>query len=323
MTDLFTVAGKELLDLRRDRLFVILISFLAVVIFISVAVGAADFRSQLEAYNRYVADLTASGTGVAPAAPQLFPLQLLRGGIEYLEIIGALFAIVLGYGTIAKEKHRGTLQLFLTRPVNRFAFAGGKVAGLSLVWLVVVVILTAVSIGAVVTIGGGTVTATDLARVAITAGFVWFYLVFWTALAVGLTSLSGRLSSALIVALVIWLAFVLVIPQIGDTMDPDNQVPGGLFAALQIQKTDELAVLAQFAGFDGIRNGLEVSSITKHFERLSFALLGIKDAYNQQPIPVVLAAMLPYAITLTAATIASVIFATAATTRRTLQRTQS
>jgi ABC-2 type transport system permease protein len=323
MTDLFTVAGKELLDLRRDRLFVILISFLAVVIFISVAVGAADFRSQLEAYNRYVADLTASGTGVAPAAPQLFPLQLLRGGIEYLEIIGALFAIVLGYGTIAKEKHRGTLQLFLTRPVNRFAFAGGKVAGLSLVWLVVVVILTAVSIGAVVTIGGGTVTATDLARVAITAGFVWFYLVFWTALAVGLTSLSGRLSSALIVALVIWLAFVLVIPQIGDTMDPDNQVPGGLFAALQIQKTDELAVLAQFAGFDGIRNGLEVSSITKHFERLSFALLGIKDAYNQQQIPVVLAAMLPYAITLTAATIASVIFATAATTRRTLQRTQS
>ncbi|MDH6238530.1 ABC-2 type transport system permease protein [Cryobacterium sp. CG_9.6] len=290
---------------------------------ISVAVGAVAFRSQLDAYNLYVADVAASGSGVAPAAPQLFPLQLLRGGIEYLEILGALFAIVLGYGTIAKEKHRGTLQLFLSRPVSRFAFAGGKIVGLALVWLIVVLLITAVSTLAVVTIGGGAVTGTDLSRLAIEAGFVWFYLVFWTALAIGLTALTARLSTGLIVALVIWLAFVLVIPQIGDTMHPDNQVPGGLFAALQIKKPDELAVLAQFAGFDGIRNGLEVSSVTKHFERLSFAFLGIKDQYNQQPIQVVWAAMLPSAITLTAATFASVIFALAATTRRTLQRKQS
>ncbi|MCU1636491.1 MAG: hypothetical protein JWQ68_1730 [Cryobacterium sp.] len=323
MIDLLTIAGKELLDLRRDRLFAVLISFLTVVTLISVAVGAVDFRSQVDAYNLYVADLAASGAGVAPAPPQLFPLQLLRGGIEYLEILGALFAIVLGYGTIAKEKHRGTLQLFLTRPVNRFAFASGKIAGLSLVWLVVVLLLMGVSTIAVVTIGGGAVTGTDLGRLGIVAVFVWVYLVFWTAVAVALTALTARLSTGLIVALVIWLAFVLVIPQVGDTMDPDNQVPGGLFAALQIQKSDELAVLAQFAGFDGIRNGLEVSSLTKHFERLSFALLGIKDKYNQQPIPEVLTAMLPYAITLTAATLAAVVFAVAATTRRTLQRKQT
>lgn len=323
MTDLITVAQKELLDLRRDRLFAVLVSFLTAVTLISVAVGAVAFRSQLDAYNLYVADVAASGSGVAPAAPQLFPLQLLRGGIEYLEILGALFAIVLGYGTIAKEKHRGTLQLFLSRPVSRYAFAGGKIAGLALVWLIVVLLITAVSTLAVVTIGGGAVTGTDLTRLAIAAAFVWLYLVFWTALAIGLTSLTSRLSTGLIVALVIWLAFVLVIPQIGDTMDPDNQVPGGLFAALQIKKPDELAVLAQFAGFDEIRNGLEVSSVTKHFERLSFAFLGIKDQYNQQPIQVVWAAMLPYAITLTAANVASVIFALAATTRRTLQRKQS
>ncbi|MCY7403070.1 MAG: ABC transporter permease [Cryobacterium sp.] len=323
MTDLFTVARKEFLDLRRDRLFLIVISFLTAVTLVSVAVGAADFRAQLEAYNRYVADLAAAGTGVVPAAPQLFPLQLLRGGIEYLEILGALFAIVLGYGTVAKEKHRGTLQLFLSRPVSRFAFAGGKVAGLSAVWLGVVLLLTAFSTIAVITIGGGAVTGVDLGRLAITACFMWLYLVFWTALAVGLTSLAARLSTGLIVALVVWLAFVLVIPQIGDTMDPDNQVPGGLFAALQIKKSDELGVLAQFAGFDGIRNGLEVSSITKHFERLSFAFLGIKAQYNGQSIPVVWAAMLPYAITLTVATIASVIFSAVATTRRTLQRKQS
>ena len=323
MNDTWIVAEKELLDLRRDRLFAILIGFLALATVISVAVASADFRNQLDAYNLYVANLAQSGSTITAAAPQLFPLQLLRGGIEYLEILGALFAIVLGYGTVAKEKYRGTLALFLSRPVDRFSFAGGKVLGLAIVWLGVVAALTALSLGAVVTIGHAPIHAIDVARLLIVGGFAWLYLVFWTALAVGLTALSTRLSTGLIVALVIWLAFVLVIPQIGDTMDPDNQVPGGLFASLQIQKSDELAVLAQFSAFDDIRNGVEVSSVTKHFERLSFAFLGIKNQYNQQPLSLVWMAMLPYAITLIAATFAAVVFAALATTRRTLQRKQS
>ncbi len=33
-----------------------------------------------------------------------------------------------------------------------------------------------------------------------------------------------------------------------------------------------------------IRNGIEVSSITKHFERFSFAVLGIKDSYAGKPL---------------------------------------
>lgn len=323
MTDIVTVARKEILELRRDRLFLILLGFLTAVTLISVAVGAADFRVQLDAYHRYVAEVAASGSGVTPAAPQLFPLQLLRGGVEYLEILGALFAIVLGYGTIAKEKHRGTLALLLSRPVQRFALVGGKIAALAAVWAVVVLTLTVVSAIAVVTIGGGTLSGTDLIRLGLSSGFAWLYLVFWSAIAIAVTVLTTRLSAGLIISLVIWLAFVLIIPQIGDTMDPDNQVPGGLFAALQIQKPDELAVLAHFAGFDGIRNGLEMSSVTKHFERISFAFLGIKDQYNQQPLSLVWVAMLPYILTLTAATLASVIAAAAVTTRRTLQRNQS
>ena len=323
MSDTWTVAGKELLDLRRDRLFAILIAFLAVATLISVAVASADFRNQQGAYNLYVANLVKSGTSIAPAAPQLFPLKLLRGGIEYLEILGALFAIVLGYETIAKEKHRGTLALVLSRPLGRFSFAGGKMLGLSIAWLGVVSALTVVSLLAVVTIGQAPIRGSDVARLLVSSGFAWLYLVFWTALTVGLTALSTRLSTGLILALIIWLAFVLIIPQIGDTMDPDNQVPGGLFATLRIKKPDELAVLAQFSAFDGIRNGLEVSSVTKHFERLTFAFLGIKDQYNQQPLDMVWVAMLPYSITLTAATFASVVFAALATTRRTLQRTHS
>jgi ABC-2 type transport system permease protein len=320
MSSTWVIARKELLDLRRDRLFAVLIGFLAIATLISVGVAAAAFRTELDAYNQYVQQLAASGSTTPPAAPQLFPLQLLRGGVEYLEILGALFAIVLGYGTVAKEKYRGTLQLLLSRPVGRFALPAGKVLGLAVVWLAVVAVLTALTTLAILVIGNAPLQGIDLVRILIAGVVAWVYLVFWSSLAIGITALSTRLSTGLIVSIVVWLAFVLIIPQIGDTMDPDNQVPGGLFATLQIQKPDELKVLANFAAFDGIRNGLEVSSITKHFERLSFAFLGIKDKYNQQPLAFVWGDMWGYAITLAVATLASVTFAVGATTRRNLQR---
>lgn len=320
MTDVLTFSSKELLDLRRDPLLIILIGFLSVAVVISVLVGAADFRIQLDAYNQYAQQLANSGSGTPAAPPQLFPLQLLRGGVEYIEILGALFAVVLGYGTVAKEKHRGTLQLMLTRPIGRFAIAGGKLLGLSVVWLVVVAFLTVVSIITISTVGGASLTWHDLIRVVIAAMLAWVYLMFWSALAIALTVLSRHLSTGLIVGLVVWLVIVLILPQIGDTMDPDNQVPGGLFASLQIKKADELAVMAHFTWFDDIRNGIEVSSIEKHFERLTFGFLGIKEQYNQQPLAYIWGDLFPYAITLAVATLASAFFALVATTRRMLQR---
>jgi ABC-2 type transport system permease protein len=110
MSSTWVIARKELLDLRRDRFFAVLIGFLTLATLISGGVAAASFRTELDAYTLYVQQLAASGSTTTPAAPQLFPLQLLRGGVEYLEILGALFAIVLGYGTVAKEKYRGTLR---------------------------------------------------------------------------------------------------------------------------------------------------------------------------------------------------------------------
>ena len=320
MTNVFTISSKELLDLRRDPLLGILIGFLSFAVVISVVIGAANFRVQLDAYNLYVQQLAKTGSSVVAAAPQLFPLQLLRGGMEYIEILGALFAVVLGYGTIAKEKYRGTLDLMLTRPLGRLALVGGKLLGLAVVWLIVVALLTVVSTAAIATIGGAALSSHDVIRIIIASAAAWVYLMFWSALSVGLTVLSRQLSTGLILGLVIWLVVVLIMPQIGDTMDPDNQVPGGLFASLQIKKEDELTVMAHFAGFDTVRNAIEVASIEKHFERLSFAFLGIKEQYNQQPLSYIWADMIPYAITLAVATLASVVFAMVATTRRTLQR---
>lgn len=320
MTDIVTIAQKELHDLRRSLLMGTLIGFLTVAIVLSVVMGAVDFRGQLTAYTLYVHQLAQAGNPVVATAPQLFPMQLLRGGIEYIEILGALFAVVIGYGSIAKEKYRGTLDLILTRPLGKYSFVGGKLAGLAVLWLLVVVLLVIVSVLAIIAVGGASVGAAEIVRIGVVGLAAWVYLMFWSALSMVLTSVMKGLTIGLVIGLVLWLAIVLILPQIGDTLDPDNQVPGGLFAALHIKRADELSVMAHFTGYEAVRNAIEVSSIEKHFERFSFAMLGIKTQYNQQPLALIWADMWPYAVTLVAATTAVIAAAVMTTTRRTLQR---
>lgn len=323
MNSLLVIARRELTDLKRTRFYLILFGFLAVVMILSVIVASFDFRVKIGDYNDYLDTLRRSGSTETPPAPQLFPLQLLRGSIEYLELIGALFAIIIGYGTVAKEKQHGTLNLIFTRHVSRFAVAGGKVLAFAAAWAAVTFGVFVTMVVALVVIGKAPLQLIDLERLALTGIVAWLYLMLWSCIAMGLAALARRASTGLIVALVAWLIVVLIIPQIGDTMDPDNQVPGGLFKSLAVAKPDEKAVMANFAGFDEIRNGLEVSSITKHFERSAFAFLGIKDQFNQQPIGDVWASMLPYTITLTLAFLAAAAFTGIATTKRALLRRES
>ena len=54
-------------------------------------------------------------------------------------------------------------------------------------------------------------------------------------------------------------------------------------------KAEQDRIKVGYAAFETIRNGIEVSSITKHFERFSFAVLGIKDTYTGKPLGAILA----------------------------------
>lgn len=278
------VVGIELLDFRRNRFSLLLLGLFSATVVISVVVASLNFGVKMDAYKAYTEALAASGSKNPAPAPQLFPLQLLRGGIEYLEILGALFALIVGYASIAKEKQRGTLSLLFSRSMGKYPLAWGKLLSLALVWLGLVLVVFTLSLITALIAGHAQIAQIDLSRLLIAGVAAWLYLVVWSSLAMAIASISSNLSNALIVSVVLWLVCVLVIPQIGDTMDPDNQVPGGLFKTLQIAKADETAVLANFDGYNNARDALEVSSVTKHFERFVFGFLGIKDKYNQQSL---------------------------------------
>ena len=282
---LFIIATKDMRDATRDRFLVIVTSFLVLAALTALITGAIALATDVATYDAAKATLLALGkTAAALKPPEFYPMRLLRGAVEQIEIVGSAIAILIGFRAAAAERGRQTLALILTRPLRRWQFTGGKiVAGLALLsfGLAVVLALCAVLLHLVSGVG---LTGNDLLRI----GLVWlvsvFYMASFFATSFLLTLHLPRPSTALLVAFTLWLIIVLVAPQIGDTMDPDNQVAGGVFKALSIARPDQLEIMKTYAGFETVRNGIEVASITKHFERFAFAVLGIKATYAGLPL---------------------------------------
>lgn len=284
------IAAKDIADARRDRFILIVTGFIALAALTSLVTGAIALANDVTTYNDAKATLLALGKTLDTiAAPEFYPLKLLRGAIEQIEIIGAVLGILAGFRAAVSERGRQTLALIMTRPVQGWQFLAGKyVAGLVLLSLGLFAVFAAAALALQLTAGVGLGTG-DLGRILI----VWFaasaYVMVFYSLTFILTLWMKQPANALLVTFAVWLLVVLVAPQIGDTLDPDNQVAGGVFKQLQVPKDEQNRIKAGYAAFETIRNGIEAASITKHFERFSFAVLGIKDSYTGKPLGPILA----------------------------------
>ncbi|HQU69682.1 MAG TPA: ABC transporter permease subunit [Albidovulum sp.] len=288
-----TLAAKDVRDALRDRFILIVTAFLGLAATVALVTGAIALRGDVATYEAAKATLLAIGKSAdAIKAPEFYPLRLLRGAIEQIEIIGAAIAILIGYRSAASERGRQTLALIFTRPMRGWQFVAGKaLAGLGLLAGGLGLVLGGLALVLHLMSGIG-LTADDLLRIAV----VWAVAVVYTAcfflLGFILTLHMKQPSHALLVAFAVWLVLVLIAPQIGDTLDPDNQVAGGVFKQLSIAKPDQVQIMKGFANYETLRDGIEQASVTKHFERLSFAVLGIKATYTGMPLGPILTQML-------------------------------
>jgi ABC-type transport system involved in multi-copper enzyme maturation permease subunit len=280
-----TLALKEVADVRRTRLLAVMTLFMLAASFVSLVVAAMALRGEVAAYASSRELLLSMGKSVdALLAPEFAPLTLLRAFIESIEIIGAVLGIVLGHRAAAAERGRNTLALLLTRPMSGGTFIAGKCVGnLAVVFGVLLLTFTSAVLG-LIFIGDASLTADDLARVGVVFAAALLYVGFFFALGLLLALNMRRSAHAVLLAFSLWIVFVLVMPQIGDTLDPDNQVGAGVFRTLGIAKLQEQEIMQSFSNYERLRDAVEQSSPAKHFERLAFAELGIKNSYAGQAI---------------------------------------
>ena len=292
-TPVRTIAAKDIRDALRDRFILIVTAFLGLAALVALVTGAIALRNDVATYEVAKASLLALGKSAdAINAPEFYPLRLLRGAIEQIEIIGAAIAILIGYRSAASERGRQTLALMLTRPMRRWQFVAGKaLAGICLLAGGLALVLGGLTLLLHLVSGIG-LGADDLLRIAVVWGVAVAYTASFFLVSFILSLHMKQPSHALLVAFAVWLTLVLIAPQIGDTLDPDNQVAGGVFKQLNIAKPDQIVILKSFATFETVRDGIEQASVTKHFERFTFAVLGIKATYAGMPLGPILIEML-------------------------------
>ena len=279
------IAARDFTESRRDHFVTILSGFLAIAALTALIAGAIALSTDVATYDAAKASLLALGKPAESIRPpEFYPLRLLRGTIEQIEIVGSAIAILIGFRAAAAERGRQTLALILTRPLHRWQFAAGKaLAGLGVLagGLAAIFSVSALCLHLLSGVGLG---GNDLLRLAIVWAASVAYAACFLLVSFALTLRLRQTSTALLVSFALWLLLVLIAPQIGDTMDPDNQVAGGVFQALQISRPDQLQIMQAYAGFETLRGGIEQASLTKHFERFSFAVLGIKATYAGLPL---------------------------------------
>jgi len=280
MSIIFAIASKEFRDAWRDKLILLLIGSLGLLVVLSIVTDTQHLGIDVAKYQAAVQQIKQSGQVSTLTPPSFAPLHLLRSSIEYFEIIGAVLAIVIGYASIARERANNTLPLLLSRGITGRTFALGKLLGNVLLIGLIVLSFLLFAVIAIGVIGNLWLSSPELIKLGLAGLYSVLYLTIFFAISALLSSRIRHPVNALVVALILWVGFVLVLPQIGDTMDVDNQVPGGFFASLNLPKDAEKQVLTHFTAYENFRNGTEVASPTKHYERASFAFLGIKQIYE-------------------------------------------
>ncbi len=273
------IAAHEFRAAVRSGILLVLLSILVVVTAVSVFIASVEYRSQLADYAAYRAAAQAGGvTQIAPSP--LAPLALLRGVIEYLEIIGAVIAITLGYLTVSRERANRTLPLLRSRPVTSTELANGSLLGALGVITTLVGVTAGVAVVGVGLVGNDWVSAAQAGKLALVCLAAIVYMGAFYCVGAIATAYSRVAINGLMIALGIWLLVVLILPQLGDTLDADNQLPGGLFGALGLDRAGETQVLKHFAVYENTRITIEEASFAKHFERFAFGMTDVKEKYR-------------------------------------------
>ena len=232
MTSAKIIARKEFRNAFRNRLFLtITVLFLGLSI-LSVYIGSTTKRAEMRIYDQTISELQAQGTSVLPPAPEIHTLTILSNLIEYVSMVGAILAVILGYNTLNEERESGGLKLILTRPVFRDQFILGKLLGNAAVLAVLLGLVFIFNLVLLVFIGGIMPALGEVVRLFAFILVSFSYMLLFLSLSMLLSIRINNSATVFLVSLVLWMVFSFVIPQMADTFMTNSSVINGISGAV-------------------------------------------------------------------------------------------
>ncbi|MGD2152453.1 MAG: ABC transporter permease subunit [Gemmatimonadales bacterium] len=153
--------------------------------------------------------------GSQASANPLFGLFPTPDWLYLFRVVFALIAFLFGFDLICAAKERGTLKLMVASGASRGQIALGKWLGNWLALIVPIALAAGVWLVLARPVFGVVLRAGDGARLAVFLALAAVYLSVCYTIAVAISSLLHRAATALVAALLTWVALVFVIPSFG------------------------------------------------------------------------------------------------------------
>jgi ABC-type transport system involved in multi-copper enzyme maturation permease subunit len=129
-----------------------------------------------------------------------------------IAILISLLALVFAYDAITREREDGTMKLSMTGQVSRISFLVGKLAGLLLTLLPILIFCYLIAALIVALNPAVSLTPSDWAGLSLLFLTSIIYMLVFIVLGLFISALSAHSSSSIILSLLSWIVFLFLIP---------------------------------------------------------------------------------------------------------------
>jgi len=215
---LFNVARKEFIDHLTSRRFIIILALFLIISASGMHEGINRYNQQLESYKEQLSqikEVEGIEPGYMPEKPSIMLVFLFMS--SHIMMLGAILAIAMGFDLVSKEKETRTLKLLLSCPVFRDEIINGKALGgtLALVFAMGTALLISLAMLLIFSIVPST---NELAAILVFGIASSVFLLAYFAIALMMSTVSGKSGSALIYTLVIFFVLGSLLPIVGGTV---------------------------------------------------------------------------------------------------------
>ncbi len=210
------MARKEWRTAMRDRIVIVIAILFISMSIASVYIGSSTKGTELQVYADIVWLAQQQGAE-SPAAPVIYPLEMLANIIDYIVMIGAVLAIFLGYRSMKAEHDGGTLTLLRSRPMTYTDILAGKWMGAAGVIGAILFFTLLCNLALFVLVSGLSLTLGEVIRLAASLVFAFVYMMMFYTAALSVTWKASNGTFAFMVMMTIWIFVSFVIPQLADT----------------------------------------------------------------------------------------------------------
>ena len=210
------IAQKEWRIASRDSVFLLMAILFLIMSIASVYIGSSTKSAEMKAYYDIVQVAQQQGSAT-PAAPQIYPLEILANIVDYIVMIGAVLAIFLGYNAFQFERKNGTLRILLSHPLTLKDVIAGKLFGAMGMIGVLLTVTFIFNLLLFLAVTGMAPTVGEVARLAICLVMAFLYMVMFYSAALWVSIKSRDGVFAFLMMMIVWIFFSFVIPQLAET----------------------------------------------------------------------------------------------------------